>query len=223
LEKTIFSTILNPLIWELPLLYIRGISRVRNSACRTPPLSLNVLPLLAHARYNYRLTRPIIVSWSLRQTLAFNHSSTNYCLVGIIVAGKKATGRFVMATIYDPTYVTFASIVLSVIEIVFVVTVGARDRFLYRCCFGSKAGAFCSLRPTIMNPAWRSCDHTRVVLAGALGDDPLAPLKHHRNKKLRIQLANLETTLEVIHHTTTNSNSRPALFTAVSTLTTSRA
>jgi len=132
LEKTIFSTILNPLIWELPLLYIRGISR----------------------------------------TLAFNHSSTNYCLVGIIVAGKKATGRFVMATIYDPTYVTIASIVLSVIEIVFVVTVGARDRFLYRCCFGSKAGA--------------------------LGDDPLAPLKHHRNKKLRIQLANLETTLELV-------------------------
>jgi hypothetical protein len=82
------------------------------------------------------------------------------------VACKKATGRFIMATINDPAMVTIGSVILSLAEVGAMMTVSMRDRMAYRCIFGSRSSEV---------------------------SDPLALLKHKRNKKLRIQLANLET------------------------------
>jgi len=113
---------------------------------------------------------PLSLARAVSRTLAYNHSSTNYFFVSIIVAAKKASGRFVMATMTDMGLITLTSIILSTAEIIATITVGARDRFVYRMCCST------SNRQT----------------------DPLAAVKHQRNKKLRIQCANVETTLEIV-------------------------
>jgi hypothetical protein len=102
------------------------------------------------------------------RTLGYNHPSTAYVFVAIIVSGKKATGRFVIATISSEVWITIASLTLAVFEVCAVMSVARRDRFVYKCmCSGRDA-------------------------------DPLATMKHAKNKKLRIQLAHLETTLEIV-------------------------
>jgi hypothetical protein len=163
LTKLVFASLLNPLLWEIPL----------------------------------TLTRAAV------RTLGFNHSSTNYVLVAWVVSCKKATGRFVLSTIVDATYVTIASVVLSCAEAFFVVTVGARDRTLYRrlCVTPSTVVRRVSRRfsrrissarvdqPTDTTPAKLvSSDSTRDQ-PGFESNDPrqnkLAAVKHKRNTKLR--------------------------------------
>jgi hypothetical protein len=146
---------------------------------------------------------PLTLTRAAVRTLGFNHSSTNYVLVAWVVSCKKATGRFVLSTIVDATYVTIASVVLSCAEVFFVVTVGARDRTLYRrlCVTPSTVVRRVSRRfsrrissarvdqPTDTTPAKLvSSDSTRNQ-PGFESNDPrqnkLAAVKHKRNTKLR--------------------------------------
>ncbi len=115
---------------------------------------------------------PLTIARAFSRTIAYNHPSTNYVMVALVIAGKKATGRFVLATIASTSMVTIASLILSCAEVTQMISVGGRDRGIYRRVLGG----------------------SKVEVQS----DPLAVLKHRRNTKLRIQCANLETTLEIV-------------------------
>jgi hypothetical protein len=48
---------------------------------------------------------PLTIVRTVSRTLPYNHPTTSYVFPSLIIAGKKATGRFVLATIKGTEYV----------------------------------------------------------------------------------------------------------------------
>jgi len=97
-----------------------------------------------------------------------NHPSTSSWLVAVAMIFKKIFGRFVIATISDSGIVTFSSFLLGITEIVIACTVKERDRWMYTVSF------------------------TGYVA------DPLNAMKSARNAQFRVDVATMETMIEVI-------------------------
>jgi len=117
---------------------------------------------------------PLTIGRATARVLPYNHSSTSYFLIVMVVAGKKATGRFVLATIKSEVWISVASVLLALVEVVFTMTVAARDRGSYRVICGDEE---------LKDGSKRSA--TEVM-------------KLSKNLKLRVQWANVETTLEIV-------------------------
>jgi hypothetical protein len=60
---------------------------------------------------------PVIIMKAIVPTMGFNHTSTDYIMVAWVVACKMATGRFVLSTVSDTTYVTMASACVVCVEL----------------------------------------------------------------------------------------------------------
>lgn len=113
---------------------------------------------------------PLSLTRTCARNIPYNHPSTNYTVVAFIIASKKSTGRFVIATISSNAMITVASFLLAVAEVLATMSVKSRDQFIYKYFLRRDGGSA----------------------------DPLAVLKHSKNSKLRLQLAHIETTLEIV-------------------------